>query len=254
MILIAAGRNVKQQRSYDPQNLLTYHQNLISEMRSHYGLPEVYRLTHSACRKDTQVVSMVTSLEKWEQFRNKYTQITSVQQYTQLIMEMTWEYLQPKLEDFYGAKIKCWYLFGPQIGRNVVRAYSVKLFDTPLFKTIDAHQGNTEDKFASMVSGYIRDLSGKGPERVTVAILDNRYMVICVSGLIPRYIKDYVNSNNDVYLYIQKMMASLLEGAVDYVFQSEYQLVPEKITEVDFKHNDIITLAIIRPSVDNVLE
>lgn len=252
-IFIAVEKNEKQQKLYDPQKLLIYHQNLISEMRSHYGLPEIYRLTHCTCRKDTQVASMVTSLEKWEEFKNRFTKITSVQQYTQLVMEMTWEYLQPKLEEYYGAKIKFWYLLGPYIGKNAVYAYSVKVFDTPLFRAVDTHQGNTEDKLASMVSGYIRDLSGKGPERVTVAIVDNCYMVVSVSGLIPRYMKDYVCSNNAACLYIQNMMASLLNGAVDYAFQSEYQFVPEKFTEVDFKHNHIITLAIIRPIVDNVI-
>ena len=222
-------------------------------MRGHYGLPNIYRLIHCTCRKDTQVVSLVTSLEKWEEFKNRFTKITSVQQYTQLIMELTWEYLQPKLEEHYGAKIKLWYFLGPYIGNNTVYAYSVKLFDTPLFRSVDAHQGNTEDKFASMVSGYIRNLSGKGPERVTVSILDNCYMAVCVSGLLPQYIKNYACSNNDAYFYIQNMMESLLNSAVDYAFQSEYQFVPEKFTEVDFKHNHIITLAIIRPIADTVL-
>ena len=243
-IFIMAEKNNKQQKSYDTQDILVYHQNLLSEMRSHYGLPEVYHLTNSVGRKDTQVISMVTSFEKWEQFKNKYTQITSVQQYIQLVMEITWEYLQPKLEEYYGAKIKSWYLLGPHIGKDAVYAYTVKSFDTPLFKTIDAQQGVTEDKLAGMISGYIRDFSGKGPERVTVAILDKRYMVVSISGLIPRYIKDYVWSNNDACLYIRKMLASLLNGAVDYVFQSEYQLVPEKFTEVDFNHNRIVALAI----------
>lgn len=240
------GNKNRQSNLYEPGMMLSYHQDLTEKMREYYDLPDLYHLVMCSCRKDAQLFSMATSLEKWEQFKNAFARIASVQQYTQLMMEMSWKYLQPQIEDYYGAKIKFWHLLGPYVDGEEIYTYSVKFFETPLFRSIGTSNGNEEDKLASMISGYIRDMNSRGPERVTVAIIDPRHITVSVSGLVPRYIKEYVTENGEASRPVENMMASLINGAVDYAFQSEYQFAPEKLTEVDFKNDHIVTLAIVK--------
>lgn len=236
------------QNSYNLQELLDYHRNLINKLRICTGLPEVYRFISCACRKDMQVFSMVSPIDRWDEYKNKFNQLFLEQQHDQIIMEMTWEHLKPRLEEYYEEKINFCYLLGPCVGKKNVYAYSIKAFNTQLFRTIDTYQGNNEDKFTSMISGYIRKLSGRGPERITVAILDNLYISVCVFGLIPQYIIDFAYNNKNAYLDIKDMLKSLINKAVNFVFQSEYGFIPYIITEVDFKYNRIISLAFIKPS------
>jgi uncharacterized protein YbcI len=238
---------------YVPQQLIAYHQGLMQKMQADFGFPGITRLTQCSFRKDIQVFTMEVLKKDWNILETQFLQNTSMQQYLHFVMEITWNHLKPQLEEFYESEIKLWYLLGPASATDLVYTYSVKLFMDPLFKTGDTSQGAIEDKCTSMISGYIRELSGRGPERVTVVILDDQYMVVCIYGLISRYMADYALRVKDNYFHVQEILSCLVKEVLDYVFCAEYQLVPQKFIQVDVKKNLIVSLAVFN-SIEKGIE
>ncbi|WP_196594128.1 hypothetical protein [Pectinatus sottacetonis] len=245
--------NTKRQNGDNNSRVISYPMYLVDEMRKYYNLPEMYFLSQFIGRKEIQIGVMETSLEKWEEFKHRFTRIYSINQYTDLMIEMLLEYLKPKLEKYYGEKISFWYFFGPYVESTKIYFYSVKIFNDAIFKNIDTYRGPEEEKFASCISGYIRNLCGKGPRMIKVSLVDSYYMVICAYGVIPDYMREYVYNQEEDYIHIKHMMKYLLNRSVDYAFQAEYDYIPQKFTEVDFQNNHILTLAVIRPIEHNIL-
>ena len=237
---------------YEPQQLVNTHGQLMETMQKRYKLPGVFKLTQCICRKDIQLFLLTTSREKWERVKIEYLQTISVEKYVQFIMEITCSHMREKMEEYYMAKIDFWYMFCPNHCPNhcpntindEVCAYSVKIFDRPIFKAVGGHSGNLEDKLTRMASSHIRYLTGRGPERITTAILGNQYMVISVFGIIPLYVKNYVSNSCDEGLFVRELLASLLSEVIDHVFHSEYNYIPEKRIQVDFEKNLLIAVVI----------
>ncbi len=242
---------------YEPQQFVNTHGQLMEAMQKQYKLPGVFKLTQCICRKDIQLFLMTTSREKWERVKIEYLQTISVEKYVQFIMEITCSHMREKLEEYYKAKIDFWYMFCPNACPSTINdevcAYSVKIFDRPIFKAVGIHNGNLEDKLTRMASSHIRYLSGRGPERITTAILGNQYMVICVFGIIPLYINNYVSNSCDEGLSVRELLASLLSEVIDHVFHSEYNYIPDKRIKVDFEKNLLIAVVIARQCDNDVI-
>lgn len=240
-------RNKK--KTYDSKTLLAYHQGLIDEIRKNSLISEVYQLISCSCRKDAQLFFMTVPLEAFEKINKRFSKVISMKQYTQLITELLWEFLKPKLEEYYGSTINKWYFIGPCIEKNNIYAYSVKFFETSLFKNIGVHNGNMEDKLASIISGYIRDMNGRGPERVTVYIMDNEYLIVSTYGLVPKYVKDYVFKHSDSAYHVENMICTLINEAVEYACHLEKQFISQKFTEIYLQNNHALVLVNIKNKV-----
>jgi len=237
---------------YDYQQFLITHGNLMETMQTFYKLPSVFKLTQCICRKDIQLFSMVTSRETWERVKIEYLQSLSVEKYMQLIMEMTCAHMREKVEEYYNAKIDYWCIFRPHIEGDEVCIYSVKIFERPLFRDYGVHNGNSEDRLTRIASSHIRHLTGRGPERITTTIL-GQYMVICVFGIIPLYIKKYIFKNSDD-LSVRELLVNLLTDVIDHVFESEYNYIPKKLIKVDFENNLLSAVVITRQCNDDVIK
>lgn len=212
-------------------------------MQEHYKLPKVFKLSHCFCRKDLQLFVMVTDQDSWEKFRHKYLQAGSVEQYVQWILSMTCEHMRKNVEALYNAQINEWCIFPPQPVGDLVYAYTVKIFDKPIFKGFGAQYGNLEDRLTRIASNHIRHLTGRGPQRITVNILENKYLVLCVFGTIPLFILDYIMTHPANCLYIKDLVANLLDTVIDHIFMTDFNYTPARQLHVDFEKN--LTIAII---------
>lgn len=238
-------RNEKKNKGrYDSQTLISYHKKLVDEMLAKYGLPEAYHHQQIDVRKEFQVVSLETLCEKWEgDTAKRYLQLQSLREYKTLIEGILKVNLLPHLEKYYGAKIVGCHYFKAYDDNKV---YIVKVFNGPLFKHVGADQGQREERIATLISGYICTVNDRGPEKISVGIIDNRFLVVAVSGLVCRFVNDYAYAHSKDCPFIPEILSGLIEGAVNYACQSEFRILPEKFTEMDFVHNNVTVLALLK--------
>ncbi len=224
------------------EEYMEYHKQLLAELGKFLELPQDFSIVQCLCRKDIQVLSMSMSVSEWEGFTHKHKIGFSVEQYMPLLMEVIWNFMCKKLEDYYQAKLNQAYLLCPHIVKNTVYLYSVKIFAMPIFKHIGGEYGKGEDRFARILSRHIRDLSGRGPERITVNILGEKCLAICIFGMIPLYVNKYLLANKNSVYIIEDLFTGLIHAAVDHLFIMEYDYIPERLVKINFEQNHIVVL------------
>lgn len=246
-IAIAAMNN--QPAVFSKENLRAMfhiHETLGIATRQHYGFHEMLHLKMLESRKNVQIALLSNSLKDWELIsRERYGHSLTLEQNREMLTDIIVEYFVPKIEAVYKTKIDHYYLLQPHIQDNIIYTFSIKLFASPLFKGVDAHQIQTEERFANCISRYIRQVNGRGPERISCSIIANRFLVVCIAGLLSPFGKQYLNQDPTAYNAMQSMLTTLVEEGLDTLCSEEYQLKPEKFIEFDFKHNQIIALAIL---------
>lgn len=231
--------------AFDPQQYVEAHAKLMESMQDYYKLPKVFKLDRCFCRKDLQLFLMVTDRDHWENFASKFFQTGSLEQYVQLILSMTWDHMRKNVEALYNAQIDYWCIFQPHSIGDLVYAYTVKIFDKPLFKGLGSQYGNTEDRFTRIASNQIRHLTGRGPKRITITILENKYMILSVFGIIPPFIHNYVVSHSENYSPVKELFASLLDNVIDHIFMTDFCSTPARLTHVDFEQNLVIAIVLL---------
>ena len=72
----------------------------LHDVKSPYTLLYFWRYDCGHCKE-----SMPDLKAFYEEYKNKFNQLFLEQQHDQIIMEMTWEHLKPRLEEYYEEKI-----------------------------------------------------------------------------------------------------------------------------------------------------
>lgn len=209
--------------------------------RERFLLPGHYGIYQIVIRKEFLVLFLVSQFD-WKQA--SLSRDTLLQD-KELITYVVNECMIPQLETYFQTKLQRHCFFEPYIKDGKIWTASAILFEDQIFKDIDKCCGSDERKLASIISGYICKVYEKGPKRIRLAILDNRYIIVSVSGLISSYMKDCAYKDEMSCVIIKEMMTSLVNDAVNIACQADYQVAPEKFTEVDFEHNHIITISYI---------
>lgn len=100
---------------------------------------------------------------------------------------------------------------------------------------------------AGVVSAYIRQVYGRGPGKVTVSILDNRFVVFQIKDLISIFLSEYALEEHNCFVIIIEIIKKLIDKTVDYACLEIFEFIPEKFIEIDLLKNEIFALAIIEP-------
>jgi len=107
-------------------------------------------------------------------FLGEIRSASRMQQHKQLALDVMKELFLPKLELYCACPITHCYLFNPQYKKGYIYSFFIEIFQSAIFKLIDSQQAYTEERLSNTLSRHIKSLNGRGPEKITTAVLDNR--------------------------------------------------------------------------------
>lgn len=114
-----------------------YHRQLTDAMAAKYQLADPNEVVTVANRKDVQLVVLQYELRAWEKLAiQRYGTEAAINGQMTLLQDMIRDYILPRLEQYYGAKIHYWRLFHRRIVGETVHAFTVKIFERSIFKGV----------------------------------------------------------------------------------------------------------------------
>ena len=240
---------------FPPENLTAIHVSFSEKMRRSFNLPEFIKMRLVASRKQVQIVLFGNNLSAWEELAyKKFGKPYSFLEHRQLIAQTIKEWYLPQLEEFYRTPITHFYMLEPHVQGNFIYGFTIKLFDVPIFKSVDAQYAPLEEKLASALSSRLRQQYGRGPGRVTAALVGDRFLVFVASEMLAPFIRSFIEENPEAADVSVKMLEALMRDAVDFVCREHYDRTYETFVEVDLSGNQLIALALVEPLTSQDLQ
>ena len=196
------------------EKFLEYHKDFVEKTRKKYGFYEVFNLKNLYNRKNIQVGFLANKIQKWEVKALKKNIHPFLKEYNKLISECIIEDYIPAVEKLYKEKIIDYIIFKPKFYDDYIYSFSVKIFNNPKFKDVDSHQGVIEEKISNYLSKYIKDINGRGPEKVFSTIVGERYLVTVMQGILCPLFKRVDFSDIKENIPIDKMMQEVISCAI----------------------------------------
>lgn len=226
---------------------LLFYKQIQADIETQFGLQQVFEIREIVSIKNLQFVLFCSPLRKWEQHVFERTANLPIIQYKHYYEEVLCRYAIPRVEDYYKATIVSYYLFAPHIHNNTAYTFSVKQFATPIFKADKANQRIVEEAALNKLSRCLRMLNGRGPDRLTVAMPDNRLALFIIDGIIGSFIKEYGSENAEVRPHIEELFILMVKQAVESFYKDEFDSIPELFSSIDLSNNRILIMAVIDP-------
>lgn len=233
---------------FNEPEAVKFHLKIQSEANKKFLLPDFLKLKFLAVRKNTQISLLFDKLKPWEQaaFENVEQQ-HPYQIHKRFLHDMLQTCYVPPLEEYYDTKIIDFYLLDLHRHNDFVYSLGVKIFDAPLFKYVNAYQAPAEEKLANLLSKCIRDLNGRGPERVAAYIYEDRFILFVVAGLVSSFLRECAEDDETLEASVHKIMELLISRSLDVVCSKEYDIIPEKFIDIDLPQNQIVSVLSLTP-------
>ncbi len=234
--------------------LFSIHSSFAEDMRYKFNIPEFVKLRWLAMRKNVQIAFFCNSLSEWDKITyNVYGKAHTFLDYRELIIKTMKATYLPELEEYYKSKITNFYIFEPHCTEQTIYGFTTKIFEKPLFKSIDAIHAPVEEKLSSSLATYIKKQYGRGPGHTSAAILNNRVLVLVVTNLIAPFPKKFAESDCSAMIVANRMLKSLFEEAVEFACREQYGETFESFFEIDIVENQMIALVLLEPLTEKDL-
>ncbi len=233
--------------AWDVDSLLAIHTALVDKTRDRFDMPEFVKISRIFLRKHVQVVFFFKIIGEWEKISlQKYGRTSTYEENRKLFADTAKLVYLPSLESYYKCKIDYFYLLKPHYKNNVMYSFSVKFFEVPLFKSVDSFQSAWEEKLANSFSARYRQQNGRGPSKVTAAILGERFLVIEVVGLLGAFPQRYLAMHIEAMPVLVDLITSQIRDAIEFAWEECYSNDKECETfqEVDLPNNRCVVLII----------
>ena len=200
--------NVIEQTSYERtiSNLLEYDKKNIDEICRNLKFPKLVSSRFVALRKNVEIGFLANNLTKWE-YQNvyKYGQNHIYQEYYPAIYDLVKNTgVARKIQNYGFVGNYYFHLFPPTFYEKMIYNFYIILFERPIFKQFHAMQGQLEQKIMNQISTYFRKQNKYGPEKINVAILDEQFICVAISGLLTPFLKDLIRRKEDA-LFIERL-------------------------------------------------
>ena len=229
-----------------PGQEVHFHNQFIETLCAQHQLWGVSKAYGIANRKNVQVMLMSSPflLQAGQSEGSLRPTLEIARQYQQMVAAILQESYLPALESYYRSKILRYFRFFPV---NLRYYFTVKIFEEPLFKRTDAFQAEAERRITNCLSRRFSQILRYGPEKVTVAIAAQRYVVVWVQGLLSPFQITYAAQSAENDALLVDMATALLDEVTAPVWQEEGIRAVEEYTEVECFQNQILRLAVFRP-------
>ena len=233
---------------------LSFLNTSIVELCADYRIWDVSRIYYIANRKNIQVALLSLSKEVlyWSKQMADHSKRSAnvVREYQKMVTATLEKSYLAKIEGYYQSRVQMYSRFFPETyHESRYYFFTVKIFADPIFKKIDAFQAETERKITNGLSGYLAKALRYGPENVTVAILDSRYVVFFMQGVLSPFQIAYASRSEVNRGAVVNLMEALIDEMSETVLKDAGMDLIEKYTEVDCEKNSIIILVVIQQIV-----
>lgn len=231
--------------------IFKFHKSQALLTKEAFELPPFLEIQFLVCRKQAQLAFFVSPFAKWESIATaQYGKKHPYDEHRLLIQDVMRKDYLPKIEMYYQCPVEQYYFFEPHYQQGYIYGFSVKVFSSSIFRTVDQHQTSVEEEITNVFSARMRTLNGRGPKNVTVSIMGERFVFFRISGLLGPFYCHYAVDNLQAAMLISNMIKELSADVIDYVCHEYFKVVPEKFIEVDLAENEILALAVIKPLGD----
>lgn len=204
-------------------NLLEYDKKNIDEICKNLRFPKLVSSRFVALRKNVEIGFLANNLTKWE-YQNvyKYGKNHIYQEYYPAIYDLAKKSgVARKIQNYGFTGNYYFHLFPPTFYEKLIYNFYIILFEKPIFKQFHAIQGQVEQKIMIQISTYFRKQNKYGPEQINVAILDEQFISIVISGLLTPFLRDLIKRNEDT-LFIEKLFIEEGKDILKQILISHY--------------------------------
>lgn len=223
------------------------HSSVATGMLNKFDIPEFVKLKWIAMRKQVQIAFFCNSLSAWEEATYKKYGRHALFDFRHLITETMKTAYLPQVEEYYKCPVLDFYFFEPCYKQGMVYGFTAKVFEAPLFKSIDSLHAPLEEKFASALASYLRQQFGRGPGQTYVSLIDNRVLVFTMTDLLAPFPKKFVEKDADAMKVTTEMLKTLFAEALEVVCREHYGQIYDSFFEIDINENKMIALVLVAP-------
>ncbi len=192
------------------RNVTVYHKALINEVCCKFGFAGFSVQQFIALRKNVEVGFVATRLTDWEcRAVFEYGKKHVFHEYYPLIVDLIKNVTIPRKEKDYGCTINYYHMFPPLYHEKMIYSFFVNFFDKPLFKAFTPEKSLLEQQLMKHISAFLCKQNKYGPEQINVAILDDQFLVVLISGLLTPFLQDAIkNGMEDDDPFIAKLFVA----------------------------------------------
>ncbi|MBP2628997.1 MAG: hypothetical protein H6Q69_2290 [Firmicutes bacterium] len=235
------------QLSYEEtlKNLKDYHKILINEICYTFEFPNFATNQFIALRKNVEIGFVSNVLLDWEcQAVFEYGKKHIYDEYYPLIVDLIKKVTIPRKVQDYCCNINYFYAFPPLYHKNMIYSFFINFFEKPIFKNFNSNQSLLEQELMTHISAFFRKQNKYGPEQITVAILDDQFLAIMISGLLTPFLREFVNSNIDDALFVERMFVVEAKAVLEQILITYFNTQPhEPFIHFDKNNDKLIILS-----------
>ncbi|MDU2064829.1 MAG: hypothetical protein E6713_08285 [Sporomusaceae bacterium] len=188
------------------KNLSNYHKSIIYEIGQHFQFPNIASNPFIALRKNVEIGFLASNLTGWEQEAVfQYGKKHIYHEYYSIILNLAKTAIVPRKVLDYACPIVYGHIFSPRYHKNMIYSFFVNFFAKPIFKNFNSGQASLEQEIVAFISGYFRKQNRYGPEQISVAILEEQFITIMISGLLSPFLRSFIQADSQESAVIEKI-------------------------------------------------
>lgn len=226
-------------------NLSQYHKLLIAEVSHKLNFTNISNLLFLALRKNVEIGFLCSPLLEWEreavfEYGNRHV----FEEYYPFILALARKTVIPRKCQDYGCRISYSHIFPPFYYKDMICSFFVNFFEKPIFKKFNSQHSALEQELVTKTSAFFHSQNKHGPEHIAVALLDDQFITIMISGLLTPFLKTFFTSNKQEASVIEKCFFAQAEMLLAQLFQDYFACTPHKaFIHFDSANDKLIILA-----------
>lgn len=112
--------------------------------------------------------------------------------------------------------------FPPVYHGDITCSFFVNVFEKPIFKKFNAQHSSLEQEIVAQISAFFRKQNKYGPEQICVSIIDNKFIMIFVSGLLSPFLKMVVKDHAEDAAALERIFTMQIGILLENIFENYF--------------------------------
>lgn len=205
------------------QRLMEYHRTVTEETCRTLQFPKLITNRYLAVRKNVEIALFASTLSEWEgRLVFEYGRNHMYQEYYPVIVDLVKQVTLPRKARDYGCAIQYHHLFAPSFHKLMIYSFSLTFLEKPIFKQFHAQQHALEQNLVAQFSAFFCQQNRCGPEQIDVAIVDNAFLAVQISGLLTPFLQQLSQSDAEAAAFVEKMFLLQAQAALAQIFADNF--------------------------------
>lgn len=221
------------------RSLSKYHKKIMADVCFKFKFPNMSTNPFIALRKNVEIGFLCCTLMEWEReavfgYGKKHV----FEEYYPVIFDYIKQVVIPHKCEDYSCNIAYFHIFPPFYYGDMICSFFVNFFEKPIFKNFNLLHNALEQEIVTQISTFFRKQNKYGPEQISVAILDDQFVTIMISGLLTPFLREFINTDSDGALIIEKIFIMQTKKVLEEIFIKYFNSKTYEPFIYFDKHND----------------